>query len=123
MNNINDYKLKSQIRFETSPNMSVMFVKKNMKKGDVVYSSGQGKTKEWNQVKGIITKVEKDKIYVKWDNTSFEDEMEWMEVFETKKKEAQALKSEIDKTDKEIDKMVYELYGLTEEEIKIVENS
>ncbi|MCB0802295.1 MAG: N-6 DNA methylase [Flavobacteriales bacterium] len=50
-------------------------------------------------------------------------EMEWMEVFETKKAEAQALKTEIDKTDKEIDQMVYELYGLTEEEIKIVENS
>ena len=31
--------------------------------------------------------------------------------------------AEIDKTDKEIDKMVYELYDLTEEEIQIVENS
>lgn len=49
--------------------------------------------------------------------------MEWMDVFETKKEEAQALKSEIDKTDKEIDQMVYELYGLTAEEIQIVENS
>lgn len=51
-----------------------------MKKGDIVYSSGLGKTKEWNQVKGIITKVTSDKIYVKWDNTSFEDEMEHHEV-------------------------------------------
>lgn len=50
-------------------------------------------------------------------------EMEWMEVFETKKAEAQTLKAEIDKTDKEIDKLVYELYGLSEEEISIVENS
>ncbi|MBN2668686.1 MAG: transposase [Bacteroidales bacterium] len=49
------------------------------------------------------------------------DEMEWMEVFETKKAEAQTLKAEIDKTDAAIDQMVYELYGLTEEEIKIVE--
>ena len=40
------------------------------------------------------------------------DEMDWMEVFETKKEEAQALKSEIDKTDRELDQMVYELYGL-----------
>ena len=31
------------------------------------------------------------------------------------------LKAEIDKIDKEIDQMVYALYGLTEEEIKIVE--
>lgn len=50
-------------------------------------------------------------------------EMEWMEVFETKKAEAQTLKAEIDKTDKEIDKLVYELYGLTDEEIKIVEGN
>ena len=81
MNNITDYKLKSQIRVETSPNMSVMFMKRIMKKGDVVYSSGQGKTEKWNQVKGIITKVEKDKIYVEWDNTSF-DEMEYNEILE-----------------------------------------
>ena len=47
--------------------------------------------------------------------------MEWMELFETKKAEAQILKAEIDQTDKEIDQMVYELYGLTEEEIQIVE--
>ena len=31
------------------------------------------------------------------------------------------LQRQIDATDKQIDKLVYELYGLTEEEIKIVE--
>ena len=36
---------------------------------------------------------------------------------------AQELKQQINQTDKEIDQMVYELYGLTEEEIKIVEES
>lgn len=51
------------------------------------------------------------------------DEMDWMEVFETKKAEAQALKVEIEQIDKEIDQMVYELYDLTPEEIEIVENS
>jgi len=51
------------------------------------------------------------------------DEMEWMELFETKKAEVLKIKAEIDQTDKEIDAMVYELYGLTEEEIKIVERS
>jgi type II restriction/modification system DNA methylase subunit YeeA len=49
--------------------------------------------------------------------------MEWMELFETKKKEALELKAEIERTDKEIDLLVYELYGLTDEEIKIVEQS
>ncbi|MEN8123165.1 MAG: DNA methyltransferase, partial [Bacteroidota bacterium] len=51
------------------------------------------------------------------------DEMEWMDVFVAKKAEAQSLKAEIDKADKQIDQMVYELYGLSNEEIKIVENS
>jgi hypothetical protein len=51
------------------------------------------------------------------------DEFEWMELFEENKKNALALKAEIDRTDKEIDQMVYELYGLTEEEIKIVEGN
>ncbi len=49
------------------------------------------------------------------------EEMEWMELFEEKKAEVVALQVEIDKTDREIDLMVYELYGLTEEEIRIVE--
>tara|TARA_B110000879_G_scaffold147380_1_gene191105 strand:+ start:307 stop:456 length:150 start_codon:yes stop_codon:yes gene_type:complete len=49
--------------------------------------------------------------------------MEWMDVFESNREEAQTLKYEINKTDKEIDQMVYELYGLTKEEIEIVENS
>lgn len=50
-------------------------------------------------------------------------EIEWMEVFEIKKAEIQELKTQISQTDKEIDRMVYELYGLNEEEIRIVENS
>ena len=46
-----------------------------------------------------------------------------MKLFEEQKSEAQKLKSDIDKTDKEIDSMVYELYDLTDEEIQIVENN
>ncbi len=50
-------------------------------------------------------------------------EMDWMDVFETKKAEAQALQAQIQQTDKEIDQMVYKLYELTDEEIAIVEAS
>ena len=46
-----------------------------------------------------------------------------MSLFEAQKSKAQTLKVEIDKTDKQIDRMVYQLYGLTDEEIKIVEDS
>ena len=38
-------------------------------------------------------------------------------------KKALELKAQIEKTDKEIDQMVYALYELTEDEIKIVEAS
>ncbi|WP_396143997.1 Eco57I restriction-modification methylase domain-containing protein [Flavobacterium sp.] len=54
---------------------------------------------------------------------SLSEEAEWEDYFETESKKAQDLKAQIDKTDKKIDQMVYELYGLSEEEIGIVENS
>ena len=53
---------------------------------------------------------------------SLSEEAEWMPYFNEQKHKAQALKSEIEKVDSEIDQMVYQLYGLTNEEIKIVES-
>jgi hypothetical protein len=44
-----------------------------------------------------------------------------MELFEENKMKVLELKTQIDQTDREIDRMVYALYGLTEEEIAIVE--
>ena len=54
---------------------------------------------------------------------SLKEEMEWEEVFLEKKEEAEKVKNEIEMTDKEIDGMVYELYGLSEEEVRVVEKS
>jgi hypothetical protein len=51
------------------------------------------------------------------------EEAEWEDYFETESKKAQELKAQIDATDKAIDAMVYELYGLSEAEIDIIENS
>jgi inorganic triphosphatase YgiF len=48
---------------------------------------------------------------------------DWFETFTQQKGHADELKFQISKTDKEIDKIVYELYGLTGEEVKVVENS
>ena len=48
-------------------------------------------------------------------------EAEWMAYFNEQKQKALALKAEIDRIDQEIDALVYELYGFTEEEIKTVE--
>ncbi len=58
--------------------------------------------------------------YVYWHIISEEAKLEAF--FLQEAKQALALKSEISKTDAEIDRMVYELYGSTEEEIKIVES-
>jgi hypothetical protein len=51
------------------------------------------------------------------------EEAEWEEYFIQESKKAQELKAQIDATDKAIDAMVYALYGLSEEEIGIVEKS
>ena len=53
---------------------------------------------------------------------SLTDQSEWKDFFETKKSRINQIQSEIEKTDREIDQMIYELYGLTDEEIKTVEN-
>ncbi|MDA3780221.1 MAG: N-6 DNA methylase, partial [Bacteroidales bacterium] len=47
----------------------------------------------------------------------------WEEMFAVDKNEILILKFEIDKTDEEIDQMVYKLYELTDDEIKIVEEN
>ena len=54
---------------------------------------------------------------------SLTQEAEWEDYFIQESKKTLALKTNIDNTDKEIDQIVYELYGLTKEEIEIVENS
>lgn len=52
---------------------------------------------------------------------SLAQKSEWMQHFEAEKAKALALKAEIDRLDAEIDQMVYALYGLTPDEIAIVE--
>jgi hypothetical protein len=54
---------------------------------------------------------------------SLSQEAEWEDFFILESRKALEIKSTIDATDKAIDAMVYELYGLSEEEIAIVENS
>jgi len=68
--------------------------------------------------KEFLSEIKKAKVQL-----SLSAVAEWMHYFNEQKQIALVLKSEIDKTDKEIDRMVYELYGLTEEEIGIVEEA
>ena len=66
----------------------------------------------------MLTLVGRKKQKIK---LSLSEEAEWMQYFTEQKEKALAIQAEIDKTDREIDQMVYELYGLTDEEIAIVE--
>ena len=66
----------------------------------------------------FIKELEKKKVKL-----SLSQKAEWEDYFLQESKKALALKTNINATDKEIDQMVYGLYGLTEEEIIIVENS
>ena len=56
------------------------------------------------------------------ETLSKKDEFDCMELFEENKAKAQDLQQQINTTEREIDRMVYELYGLIEEEIAIVES-
>ncbi len=67
----------------------------------------------WADFTGVLKKVKID--------LRGEQKEDWLERFNRLGAKAKELKKIIDETDKKIDAMVYELYGLTEEEIKIVE--
>ncbi len=66
----------------------------------------------------FLKELTKQKIYL-----SLNQQDDWEEYFSGYKSEICFLKSEIFKTDKAIDQRVFELYGLTEEEIQILEAS
>ncbi len=63
------------------------------------------------------------KKVLKIKKISLEEERQLMTMFEKDKAEVLELKEKIDKTDREIDDMVFELYGLNDEERNIVLNS
>lgn len=64
----------------------------------------------------FIQQLKKQKIIL---NGALKDD--WYDRFNRFKQQAVELKSIIEKTDKEIDTLVYQLYDLTDEEIKIIE--
>jgi len=68
--------------------------------------------------KTFVAELKKQKVTL-----SLVQQDEWEEYFAAYKTEINQLQIQIDATDKEIDHKVYELYGLTEEEIGIVEKN
>ena len=78
------------------------------------------KLQNWNLLGFGILLKELKKLKVR---LSLEEEAEWMQYFKTQKLKAEQLKTDIEKTEREIDQMVYGLYGLNQEEINIVEEA
>jgi hypothetical protein len=68
--------------------------------------------------KTFLSELKKKKIPL-----TLKQQDEWEQYFNEYKTEINTLQQQINQTDKEIDQLVYKLYGLTEEEIKIVEAS
>jgi TaqI-like C-terminal specificity domain/Eco57I restriction-modification methylase/Transposase IS200 like len=64
----------------------------------------------------FLKELEKKKVKL-----SLTQKSEWESYFETESQKANNIKQQIETTDKQIDAMVYQLYGLTQDEIEIVE--
>ena len=78
------------------------------------------KLQNWNLLDFGILLKELKKLKVR---LSLEEEAEWMQYFKSQKLKAEELKTDIEKTEREIDQMVYELYELNQEEVNIVEEA
>ncbi|MGE0084894.1 MAG: DNA methyltransferase [Desulfococcaceae bacterium] len=81
------------------------------------------KMENWPDLDWEHFKIEMKKAKVKFDDLNLKDRKQWQDYFLEQQEKSLEIKSIIDKTDKEIDKTVYDLYGLTEEEIRIVEGT
>ncbi len=90
----------------------------NLLQSKVAIEKLSTKLQDWYKLdfKEFLNELKKAKVKL-----SLAEEADWMNYFNAEKQKALQLQSEIDKTDREIDWMVYELYELTEEEIRIVE--
>ncbi|PKP13926.1 MAG: restriction endonuclease subunit M [Bacteroidetes bacterium HGW-Bacteroidetes-3] len=71
-----------------------------------------------NDFKSFVSELNKQKVVL-----SLIQQDEWEAYFTSYKTEINQIQTEINKTDNEIDKMVYNLYDLTESEISEIENA
>ncbi|MBF0413412.1 MAG: N-6 DNA methylase [Desulfamplus sp.] len=92
----------------------------NFFKSELTPKNISKKLENWNELDWQQFKKEMEKCKVK--DLSLKDRKDWQDYFIEHKEKADKLKSIIESTDREIDLMVYQLYGLTQKEIEIVEN-
>jgi hypothetical protein len=81
------------------------------------------KLENWYELNWDDFKAESAKGKVKIQDLSLKDRKEWQAYFAEQKVKAADIRAVIEKTDREIDQMVYKLYGLTDKEIQLVEKA
>jgi hypothetical protein len=84
------------------------------------FESPTNKLKKWYDLEFIDLLAELEKAGTK---IPAKKQGEWLALFKAEKAKLKTTQAEIDKTDKEIDELVYALYELTPEEIEIVKKS
>ena len=84
---------------------------------EVVKITGALQVVDEKEFPDFISELRKQKIVL-----SLRQQDEWEEYFNDYKRQCNELSAQISSTDKEIDRMVYALYDLTDEEIAIVED-
>lgn len=125
--------IKNESEFESKANIIIEFVNnfQNLDSSFQNYIISQfqieklsRKLENWHELDFADFIKELNKAIKKAGSTPLtkKDEFEWLELFEDNKKKAQELQTQITQIEKEIDIMVYDLYGLTLDEREIVEN-
>ncbi|SMC41335.1 Eco57I restriction-modification methylase domain-containing protein [Cellulophaga tyrosinoxydans] len=92
----------------------------NLVKSKFAIEKFSNKLQSWHELDFATFSKELKKLKIQ---LSLGEESEWLIYFEEQKNKAQEWQRQLNQTNQEIDKMVYGLYGLTEEEIEIIENS
>ncbi|MFX0556185.1 Eco57I restriction-modification methylase domain-containing protein [Maribacter sp. CXY002] len=92
----------------------------NLVKSKFAIEKFSNKLQNWHELDfaNFSKELKKQKVQL-----SLAEEAEWLIYFEDQKSKALELQRQLNHTNQEIDQMVYQLYGLTQEEIAIVENS
>lgn len=120
-NNAKDFAEKADLMLslnEQLQNLTGKFIRTLQRKFDIDKLSK--KLENWHELTyaEFIKELGKKKIKM-----SLGDEAEWEEYFLAEQTKAKQLIAEIERTDREIDQMVYKLYDLTDAEIAIIEAS
>lgn len=103
---------------EIQKDFNTLLVSELLSLNPTLKEGSKGKLEDWYLLdwSEFSNELKKKKIVFEEDI-----EVKWLKRFDRMKKEALAIKAVIDSTDKEIDILVYRLYDLTFDEVKIVD--